>query len=112
MPLLIVDILTVHVRSSDTAYVLSYAIIMLHTSLHNPSVKDKPTVDRFVSMNRGINNGSDLPREFLAVSMISFTHTHTHTHTHSLALTLTAKAHIITYTHGKACIGIKPVLYK
>ena len=52
----------------DTAYVLSYAIIMLHTSLHNPSVKDKPTVERFISMNRGINNGSDLPKDFLAVS--------------------------------------------
>lgn len=52
----------------DTAYVLSYAVIMLHTSIYNPSVKDKPTVDRFVSMNRGINNGADLPREFLVVS--------------------------------------------
>ena len=54
--------------SLDTAYVLSYAIIMLHTSLHNPSVKDKPTVERFISMNRGINNGSNLPKDFLAVS--------------------------------------------
>ena len=52
----------------DTAYVLSYAIIMLHTSLHNPSVKDKPTPDRFISMNRGINNGQNLPPEFLTVS--------------------------------------------
>ena len=53
---------------TDTAYILSYAIIMLHTSLHNPSVKDKPTVKRFISMNRGINNGGDLPPEFLSVS--------------------------------------------
>lgn len=51
--------------NADTAYVLSYAIIMLHTSLHNPSVKDKPTPDRFISMNRGINNGQNLPPEFL-----------------------------------------------
>ncbi|KAJ8318690.1 hypothetical protein KUTeg_003781 [Tegillarca granosa] len=29
--------------STDTCYVLSFAIIMLNTSLHNPSVKDKPT---------------------------------------------------------------------
>jgi len=47
--------------------VLSFAIIMLNTSLHNPSVKDKPTVDRFVAMNRGINEGGDLPRELLEV---------------------------------------------
>ncbi len=52
---------------TDTAYVLSYAIIMLHTSIYNPSVRDKPTVDSFVRMNRGINNGSDLPRDFLEV---------------------------------------------
>jgi len=51
--------------NSDTCYVLSFAIIMLNTSLHNPSVRDKPSVDQFVSMNRGINDGGDLPRELL-----------------------------------------------
>lgn len=51
--------------NTDTCYVLSFAIIMLNTSLHNPSVKDKPTLDHFISMNRGINNGGDLPRELL-----------------------------------------------
>lgn len=54
--------------NTDTCYVLSFAIIMLNTSLHNPSVKDKPTVEQFISMNRGINNGGDLPRELLEVS--------------------------------------------
>jgi Sec7-like guanine-nucleotide exchange factor len=52
----------------DTCYVLSFAIIMLNTSLHNPSVKEKPTVEQFISMNRGINNGGDLPQELLVVS--------------------------------------------
>jgi len=52
-------------ESTDTCYVLSFAIIMLNTSLHNPSVKDKPTVDRFISMNRGINDGKDLPDDLL-----------------------------------------------
>lgn len=52
----------------DTCYVLSFAIIMLNTSLHNPSVKDKPSVEQFIQMNRGINNGGDLPRELLIVS--------------------------------------------
>ena len=51
--------------NSDTCYVLSFAVIMLNTSLHNPSVKDKPTVDQFISMNRGIDNGGDLPKELL-----------------------------------------------
>jgi len=49
----------------DTCYVLSFAIIMLNTSLHNPSVKDKPSVDQFITMNRGINDGENLPRELL-----------------------------------------------
>ncbi|KAK3553295.1 hypothetical protein QTP86_032750 [Hemibagrus guttatus] len=49
----------------DTCYILSFAIIMLNTSLHNPNVKDKPTVERFISMNRGINDGGDLPEELL-----------------------------------------------
>ncbi|XP_022237745.1 cytohesin-1-like isoform X2 [Limulus polyphemus] len=49
----------------DTCYVLSFAIIMLNTSLHNPSVKEKPSVEQFINMNRGINNGEDLPRELI-----------------------------------------------
>lgn len=58
--------------NADTCYVLSFAIIMLNTSLHNPSVKDKPTPEQFVAMNRGINNGGDLPQELLLVSTQSF----------------------------------------
>ncbi|XP_046873279.1 cytohesin-3 isoform X2 [Hypomesus transpacificus] len=52
-------------QSTDTCYVLSFAIIMLNTSLHNPNVRDKPPVERFISMNRGINEGGDLPEELL-----------------------------------------------
>ncbi|XP_074127719.1 cytohesin-4 [Sminthopsis crassicaudata] len=52
-------------QSTDTCYVLSFSIIMLNTSLHNPNVRDKPPFERFVSMNRGINNGKDLPEELL-----------------------------------------------
>ncbi|XP_060906366.1 cytohesin-2 [Labrus bergylta] len=52
-------------QSTDTCYVLSFAIIMLNTSLHNPNVRDKPGVDRFISMNRGINEGGDLPEDLL-----------------------------------------------
>ncbi|KAK3558969.1 hypothetical protein QTP86_000013 [Hemibagrus guttatus] len=52
-------------QSSDTCYVLSFSIIMLNTSLHNPNVRDKPSVERFITMNRGINEGGDLPEELL-----------------------------------------------
>ncbi|KAL3053282.1 hypothetical protein OYC64_005757 [Pagothenia borchgrevinki] len=52
-------------QSTDTCYILSFAIIMLNTSLHNPNVKDKPSLQRFISMNRGINHGEDLPTELL-----------------------------------------------
>ena len=40
---------------------------MLNTSLHNPNVRDKPGLERFVAMNRGINEGGDLPEELLRV---------------------------------------------
>jgi len=54
---------------ADTCYVLSFSIIMLNTSLHNPSVKDKPTVERFIVTNRGINDGGDLPEDLLTVRL-------------------------------------------
>lgn len=46
---------------------------MLNTSLHNPNVKDKTTLERFISMNRGINNGEDLPNDLLSVTADSQT---------------------------------------
>lgn len=58
------------ISPTDTCYVLSFAIIMLNTSLHNPNVRDKPPVERFISMNRGINEGGDLPEELLRVSAV------------------------------------------
>nr|XP_028603467.1 cytohesin-4 isoform X1 [Podarcis muralis] len=52
-------------QSTDTCYILSFSVIMLNTSLHNPNVKDKPPFERFVSMNRGINDGGDLQEPLL-----------------------------------------------
>lgn len=52
-------------KSTDTCFVVSFSIIMLNTSLHNPSVKDKMTVDKYISMIRGIDNGNDLPHDLL-----------------------------------------------
>ena len=75
----------------DTCYVLAFSVIMLNTSLHNPSVKDRPDVDRFIAMNRGINDGQDLPREVLVVrgnalgtTWSSIAHTMCIAHTHTL----------------------------
>ncbi|UXI21470.1 epididymal secretory protein E1-like [Sarcoptes scabiei] len=51
--------------NTDTCFVLSFSVIMLNTSLHNPNVKEKMTAERFIQMNRGINNGGDLPKELL-----------------------------------------------
>ncbi|XP_030638813.1 cytohesin-3 [Chanos chanos] len=52
-------------QSTDTCYILSFSIIMLNTSLHNPNVKEKMTLERFITMNRGINSGGDLSNELL-----------------------------------------------
>eukprot|EP00474_Spongospora_subterranea_P009142 CRZ09600.1 hypothetical protein [Spongospora subterranea] len=54
--------------TADVAYVLAYAIIMLNTDAHNPLLKhkDRMTKEQFISNNRGINDGKDLPREFLS----------------------------------------------
>ena len=41
------------IKSEDGAYMLSFAIMMLHTSLHNPSVRHRTTTQQWVSMNRG-----------------------------------------------------------
>ncbi|CEF68473.1 LD29171p [Strongyloides ratti] len=52
--------------SADTAYVLSYSIIMLTTDLHSPQVKNKMTKEQYIAMNRGINDSADLPQEYLS----------------------------------------------
>ncbi|XP_020534941.1 brefeldin A-inhibited guanine nucleotide-exchange protein 1 isoform X3 [Jatropha curcas] len=50
---------------ADTAYVLAYSVIMLNTDAHNSMVKDKMTKADFIRNNRGIDNGKDLPEEYL-----------------------------------------------
>lgn len=52
--------------SADTAYVLSYSIIMLTTDLHSPQVKNKMTKEQYIKMNRGINDSKDLPEDYLS----------------------------------------------
>ena len=53
------------VADADSAYVLSYSIIMLNTDQHNPQVKRKMTLEQFVRNNRGTNGGKDWPLETL-----------------------------------------------
>jgi hypothetical protein len=50
----------------DTAFVLSYSIIMLNTDLHNKQVRKKMTKEQFLSNNRKIDDGKDLPPEYLS----------------------------------------------
>uniref|UniRef100_A0A1J3H684 Brefeldin A-inhibited guanine nucleotide-exchange protein 2 n=2 Tax=Noccaea caerulescens TaxID=107243 RepID=A0A1J3H684_NOCCA len=51
--------------SADTAYVLAYSVIMLNTDAHNPMVKNKMSAEDFIRNNRGIDDGKDLPSEYM-----------------------------------------------
>jgi Sec7-like guanine-nucleotide exchange factor len=52
--------------NADCVYLLSYATMMLQTSLHNPNaIKCRMTIDAYVNMCKGINNGSNLEYDFL-----------------------------------------------
>lgn len=51
--------------SSDTAYVLSFSLIMLNTDAHNPAIKKKMTLEDFIHNNKGIADGKDLSDEYL-----------------------------------------------
>ncbi|RXW25300.1 hypothetical protein EST38_g583 [Candolleomyces aberdarensis] len=51
--------------NAETAYVLSYSVIMLNTDLYNPQNKRRMTKPEFIKNNRGINDGSDLPEDML-----------------------------------------------
>ena len=52
--------------NADTAYVLSYSVIMLNTDQHSMKMKGKRmTKEDFIKNNRGINDDADLPDEYL-----------------------------------------------
>lgn len=51
--------------NADTAYVLSYSVIMLNTDQHSSNVKRRMTIEDFIKNNRGINDNDDLPDEYL-----------------------------------------------
>ncbi|PIC44981.1 hypothetical protein B9Z55_005163 [Caenorhabditis nigoni] len=51
--------------NADAAYVLAFSIILLTTDLHNKTIKNKITKEGYISMNRGINDGGNIPEELL-----------------------------------------------
>ncbi|KAF2731488.1 hypothetical protein EJ04DRAFT_579048 [Polyplosphaeria fusca] len=52
--------------NADTAYVLSYSVIMLNVDQHSKKMKGKRmTPEDFIKNNRGINDNADLPEEYL-----------------------------------------------
>jgi brefeldin A-inhibited guanine nucleotide-exchange protein len=51
--------------NADTAYILAYSVIMLNTDAHSSQVKNRMTKQDFIKNNRGINDGSDLPEDYL-----------------------------------------------
>ncbi|XP_037909142.1 IQ motif and SEC7 domain-containing protein 1 isoform X2 [Hermetia illucens] len=55
-------------RSSDTVFVLAFAIIMLNTDLHTPNLKPerRMRVDDFIKNLRGIDDCHDIDRDMLA----------------------------------------------
>ncbi|XP_053577201.1 cytohesin-4 [Bombina bombina] len=53
--------------STDSCYIVSFSLIILNTSLHNPSIKEKPDLNHFLSIHRGLQAGENLPPELLAV---------------------------------------------
>jgi Sec7-like guanine-nucleotide exchange factor len=53
--------------SSDVCYVLAFSLIMLNTDAHNNNipVERKMSKDQFVNNLRGVDNGADIPRDYL-----------------------------------------------
>jgi hypothetical protein len=52
----------------DTVHKLAFSVLMLNTDKHNKGIrkKDKMTCEGFIRNNRGLDEGKDLPRPFLA----------------------------------------------
>ena len=79
------------IKSEDAAYILAFAIMMLHTSLFNRSVKNRTTKKQWVSMNRGdecvcvcvcVGGGGGGGGLVPMLLLIHFSSTHSHIHTY------------------------------
>jgi cytohesin len=58
-------------NNTDVCYILSFSLIMLNTSLHNPKVKDKMSLETFISLNRPVDSTQQLPTEYLTELYLS-----------------------------------------
>ena len=52
-------------KSAQALFVLCFSTIMLNTDLHNKGVVKKMSLDDFIRNNRGINDGENVPKDFL-----------------------------------------------
>jgi brefeldin A-resistance guanine nucleotide exchange factor 1 len=52
--------------SQDAAFVLAFSVILLNTDQHNKQVRKPMSLDDFVRNTRGVNDGSDFSRDYLA----------------------------------------------
>ncbi|KAI9098198.1 hypothetical protein DFS34DRAFT_694406 [Phlyctochytrium arcticum] len=50
---------------ADAAYTLAFSVIMLNTDQHSPTIKVRMDKAAFLKNNRGINDGTDFPDDFL-----------------------------------------------
>ena len=53
------------VANKDSVFILSYAIIMLNTDQHNPTIKGRMKFEDFTRNLRGQNAGEDFPTQYL-----------------------------------------------
>ncbi len=53
------------VANKDSVFILSYAIIMLNTDQHNPTIKGRMRFEDFTRNLRGQNAGEDFPTQYL-----------------------------------------------
>lgn len=51
--------------TAESAYVLSYSVIMLNTDLHSAQIKNKMPLEQFIRNNEGIDDNKDIPRQYL-----------------------------------------------
>ena len=52
-------------KSAQALFILCFSTIMLNTDLHNDGVVKKMSLDDFIRNNRGINDGENVPPDFL-----------------------------------------------
>eukprot|EP00808_Paulinella_micropora_P001567 g81679.t1 len=73
--------------SEDACHTLVFSLLLLNTDRYNSQIKKKMTLEQFISNNRGINDGEDVPRDLLISLFEEIT-------THELKMTATHESHL------------------